>query len=57
MEKQNLQDIKIYPEMNQNIKDYLEFRSDVVSLYALKRINELEKELEAIKSINHEQKT
>ncbi|HEY5590665.1 MAG TPA: hypothetical protein VIK55_06565 [Paludibacter sp.] len=49
MKNQNLQDIKTYPEMNQNIKDYLEFRSDVVSLYALKRINELEKELETLK--------
>lgn len=44
-------EITTYPEMNENIKQYLEMKGDNVSLYALKRIDELEKSLTEVKQI------
>jgi cell shape-determining protein MreC len=41
-------EIKTNEKMNQSLKDSLEMIGDTISLYALKRIDELEKENEKL---------
>jgi hypothetical protein len=50
--------MKTYPEMNEKIKKLLRFEDTKVALYALARIEELEKEVERLKQeiINQEVK-
>lgn len=45
------EEVTTYPEMNKKIKEFLELKGDAVSLYALKRIDELEKEIKAIEKV------
>lgn len=43
--------IKTYPEANKNLKNFLKMTDNFMSLYALKRIDELEKEVSLLKNM------
>ena len=50
------QEINTYPKMNEEIKKLLEFKWDEISLYALKRIDNLETlvhDYSVLAEINH----